>query len=430
MKAICFIAAALCLCSGTFAAPGNLAESCLSGDAFRKPLFEQETFRQEQYRWAATDATVLIPAPTFTFAGLSLGETLCDVRDGVPVRFRIQLYSRGHHGPLTDEAFLQKLRETRSAISDQLGNPGKENNRKTDPTRNSYNVGGWQWATPQLLVRMEYSVRPVGAKIRPTPEYLRLTLVPAQTAGAASAAQAPSRPPERRVQRQNGYTEIVGIPMVDQGRLGYCAPAAAARILAYYGHEELDQHQIAQWAKSDAEGGTNPEVMFKGIRRVLHDQYKINVRELLEMDVPDLRQLVNRYNTFAARKQKPTVVFPTGGVIYVNDLWKKFDGPTLREARCSNRNQLRQFETQIRASIDKGHPLLWSVFLGLIPENPPLPQSSGGHMRLIIGYGGSASAPEIVYTDTWGAGHERKTMSLADAFTITHGLRSVSPRLN
>jgi hypothetical protein len=62
-------------------------------------------------------------------------------------------------------------------------------------------------------------------------------------------------------------------------------------------------------------------------------------------------------------------------------------------------------------------PVLWGVTLGLYPE-PGLPQSGGGHMRLIIGY--NAKTHEILYSDTWGAGHELKRMGEDKAFAMTH----------
>ena len=46
-------------------------------------------------------------------------------------------------------------------------------------------------------------------------------------------------------------------------------------------------------------------------------------------------------------------------------------------------------------------------------------------MRLIIGY--NTATKEIVYSDSWGMGHEQKRMPLADAWTITNGLYSLQP---
>ena len=69
--------------------------------------------------------------------------------------------------------------------------------------------------------------------------------------------------------------------------------------------------------------------------------------------------------------------------------------------------------------------MLWSVRLGLVAEQPSLPQTSGGHMRLIIGY--NEKTGEILYSDSWGAGHEMKRMTLDHAFGITEGLCTVLP---
>jgi hypothetical protein len=47
-------------------------------------------------------------------------------------------------------------------------------------------------------------------------------------------------------------------------------------------------------------------------------------------------------------------------------------------------------------------------------------------MRLIIGY--NPNKKEILYSDSWGYGHELKRMPLDDAYTITTGLYTVDPR--
>jgi len=44
----------------------------------------------------------------------------------------------------------------------------------------------------------------------------------------------------------------------------------------------------------------------------------------------------------------------------------------------------------------------------------------GAHMRLIIGY--NENDGEILYTDSWGAGHELKRMDAEDALSITSGM--------
>ncbi len=45
------------------------------------------------------------------------------------------------------------------------------------------------------------------------------------------------------------------------------------------------------------------------------------------------------------------------------------------------------------------------------------------------GYNFSKKGDEqIIFSDSWGAGHERKTMPLKDAWAITTGIAVISPR--
>ena len=101
-------------------------------------------------------------------------------------------------------------------------------------------------------------------------------------------------------------------------------------------------------------------------------------------------------------------------------------GGGLRPARTKlNPAYMSRFEQDIENHIHRGIPLLWSVYLGLLPEEKLSPQARGGHMRLIIGY--DAKAKEVYYSDTWGGGHELKKMPLANAWTITDGLFTLEP---
>jgi hypothetical protein len=69
--------------------------------------------------------------------------------------------------------------------------------------------------------------------------------------------------------------------------------------------------------------------------------------------------------------------------------------------------------------------LPWTVYTGVFSEKPPL-KGGGPHMRMIIGYNTKSS--EIIYTDSWGAGHEKKRLSMEAAWTMTSGLYTVEPR--
>ena len=104
----------------------------------------------------------------------------------------------------------------------------------------------------------------------------------------------------------------------------------------------------------------------------------------------------------------------------------QMNGEVLRDARTKlNPAPMTRFEQNIENHIGRGIPLLWSVYLGLLPEERLSPQARGGHMRLIIGY--DAKTKVVYYSDTWGTGHELKKMPLANAWTITDGLFTLEP---
>ncbi len=84
-----------------------------------------------------------------------------------------------------------------------------------------------------------------------------------------------------------------------------------------------------------------------------------------------------------------------------------------------------KFKRTVMKFVQQGIPLPWTVYTGIFPENPPL-SGAGGHMRMIIGY--NAKTSMIIYSDTWGAGHEKKYMKTADAYTMTDGLYTIEPR--
>ena len=90
-------------------------------------------------------------------------------------------------------------------------------------------------------------------------------------------------------------------------------------------------------------------------------------------------------------------------------LLKKADPATLR-AVVADEGSCKRFIPKVKQFIDKGVPLVW-----MIP----------GHIRILIGY--NEAPGEIVYSDSWGKGHEKKTMSLAEAFMMTQALIVVRP---
>jgi hypothetical protein len=240
--------------------------------------------------------------------------------------------------------------------------------------------------------------------------------------GRGVAAARRSEVKERVRRADQGDVFLEGIPMVDQGMKGYCVCATAERVMRYYGID-VDQNELAKASGALTMGGTNPESMVKALRR-LGDRFSLAVTELISFDAAKFQKEVAAYNQ-VARKNKVPEVRLDGKVIVIQQVYSEMDPATLLEVRLKKTNDRAQFLNHVRSYVDKGAPLLWSVQLGLVPERPELPQASGGHMRLISGYNDKTG--EILYSDSWGAGHEAKRMPFDQAFGITTGLCAVLP---
>ncbi len=221
-----------------------------------------------------------------------------------------------------------------------------------------------------------------------------------------------------------GDVYLDGVPMVDQGQKGYCVCASMERVMRYYGID-VDQNEMAKAANTMA-SGTNPEAMFKALKK-LGGQFSMNVREHIDFDFKDFLKEIEVYNRVAKKNKVQEVFLPKAGnyVVDIGAVYESMDAATLKEVRLKHANEKTKFVKDVSDLIDKGSPALWGVELGFADETPALPQKRGGHMRLIIGYNSKTS--EIIYTDSWGAGHEFKHMSVDDAFSITQGLYSVTP---
>jgi hypothetical protein len=113
-----------------------------------------------------------------------------------------------------------------------------------------------------------------------------------------------------------------------------------------------------------------------------------------------------------------------GNFIDVGRIYGAMDFEVLKEARTKSKADVSRFQRAVQSHIDAGIPLLWSVQLGLSKE-PGIPQNAGGHMRLIIGY--NTMTQEILFSDSWGAGHELKRIPALDAWAITTGMTTIEP---
>ncbi len=190
-------------------------------------------------------------------------------------------------------------------------------------------------------------------------------------------------------------------------------------MLRFY-ERPVDQHELASIANSSAALGTTPEGMLNALKALV-PRFKVRVRTHFDWDVRGFIAMVEDYNREARKAKRAWIQL--GQMIDLGEVYRAMDSAVLKEARLREKADLGRFQRDIRSRIDAGIPLLWSVVLGVLPEEKTSPQAFGGHMRLIIGY--NDRTRETLYSDSWGAGHECKRMTLDDAWVKTTGLYSI-----
>jgi hypothetical protein len=320
-------------------------------------------------------------------------EAIIDFKDGKFLGITISIFNRGDGGSISDEDFRNRTKLVGQHLGKELA--VRPTRREAKPTQGML-TEGYIWISARGKAVLENNPK---ERSNGKVEFLRMRLAKRDAEGAYEAATQTrsaasvrlSDLPRNVARRSDGSVFIDGIPMVDQGAKGYCAVASAQRLFEYYGIPS-DMHQLALIAGSDPNAGTN--------------SMAIN-RELGSID----HLFKTRFECLAVAGQRGSGLFELKDERYVGD-------------PITEKN----FYQMIQKSVDAGIPLLWGLTVGQFAEDPPLKmQSSGGHMRMIIGY--NEADNRLIFSDSWGAGHEFKTMDFSDAYKATHGLFSMKPIL-
>jgi hypothetical protein len=395
----------------------------LDQEAFQKATpdlpFEWTSNLKDSARAASRKGMTLFGRPVYEVVARFDGKKLSVVS--------VNFYARGDAGDLIEPAFEKLRTETIDTLSKATGQKPME--RGKDPT-SAVKAEGMLWSTAksQYLLESSYTREVKSRNIPFRAEFVRLEVRPAAQKQGLIATSLSSGKREKfnglahvKKDTASGDVWLGDVPMVDQGQKGYCVVASTERVMRYYGGD-VDANELAQTANSDAEGGTSSLAMRAALKKIAA-RLKVRVREHESIEVKEVLDMIKDYNRNAKKSGVAEVPDP-GYMIDVGMIYGAMKGPVLKEARTKNKSDMSRFQRDVQSHIDAGIPLLWSVQLGLLPE-PGLPQAGGGHMRLIIGY--NTKTKEILYSDSWGAGHELKRMSADDAWTITTQLVTIEP---
>lgn len=408
----------LSLAASTLAAEKDAKHPTLDPIVFDEGLWtktlEQLKGEASGFAWLSSDKAGLRAGPeTFTLLGKSVGEVVVRGRDGKATDATVSLFNRGDDGEIRFDSFNQRMNEWKLALDEELA--VRSEVRKP---QGAVALQGWMWRKGDTAVLLEGSVN----RSEKRAEFIRLRF-----ASVAAAKNAPREMARRGSFAQNvkkddaGFTWIEGIPMVDQGQKGYCVVASIERVTRYFG-AEMDQHEMAQLANTDA-GGTSGDEMEKAFQKVTG---KVHLRTLkhIEFDQRQMEKDIRGYNRAAKSAGVKTFDYdPDRYLISPQHFWSVAHKETFRDMKRTQ-GGYDHFNRKIKEYVDQGIPLCWTLFLGMFKEDG-LPQTYGGHMRLIIGY--NEATEEIYYTDSWGAGHEKKKMRADEAYCMTMALYSMVP---
>jgi hypothetical protein len=343
-----------------------------------------------------------------------------DFKKGSLGMVTISLWNKGDSDDIGEKFFNAIVSQTSESLTGRLGVKPQDLGKDKASASKAMRV---RWELPQTVVQLEYSSdKKSGYPFQG--EFIRLRLVPKVktalgTDANANVAQVSLGKLVDRVKKTDkGDVYIDAMPMVDQGEKGYCALATSERVFKYYGIQ-CDQHDLAQAAGAGSYG-TSPEELQEALHK-LQTKFKVRVKDVIHWDFKDYQKFTETYNREAkkagVRQCPPNYFLAT---------FRGLDPKALRETRGKG-GAYDKFHKSIVDATSQGVPLLWGLELGVYPENgEPALQDGGGHMRLIIGY--NEKTEEVIFTDSWGAGHEVKRMNMRDAQAVTNGLYIIEPQ--
>lgn len=411
----------------------------------------------------------------FQLKGDDVGEVLVNFKDGKVASAAISVMNKGDEDDIISQGdFNTAVKKVRDTLGGASG--VKEEARRKEELL-SANSDGAVWRGKKALYIGEWLFLKEKREevdgwiwtIKAHGEFVRIRIMPPQVQLGVQLSRirtTVSRPVlASRVKREGNTKAIIeGIPMVDQGSKGYCAVASFERVLRHYG-ADVDMHDLANAAETY--GGTNPQKMKTAIQRMAQ-RLSLRTREIVFLKQKQYEILFKNYNIAARKEGTDTVDMDDLKNGYID--WKQVDPATLRKFRAAGPEFL-AFKKAVADNINKGIPIMWALQLGMFWEDKieesyeanryavnkdkggdddeddisrkfaedrkkeieemrskgkrPPAYMMGGHMRLIVGYDGRYG--RVYYTDSWGPGHELKSMPIDEAWAVTLALWALEP---
>jgi hypothetical protein len=264
-----------------------------------------------------------------------------------------------------------------SGLRRLFGNPKPVSLGRFQATRES--AQRWDWKGSSFLL-VDQPGEYVALRILPT------AVLDDQDSARKAFAAAKGRIAECVERRANGDVVVGDLPMVDQGRKGYCVPATFERLLRYYGLPG-DMNLLAMAGKTRAGGGTSVSAIEGAVQSVVYDAGGTISPRNFSGSILEIKPLID-----AGRP-----------LIFAHYSTEEFNKRV--NERMARRIAVTNWDD-------------WAgKFLPAFKKGPPLrPDPMWGHVCLIIGY--NEKTREIAISDSWGPQATERWMTEEEARQI------------
>jgi hypothetical protein len=229
----------------------------------------------------------------------------------------------------------------------------------------------------------------------PRGEYVTLRIVPTEGLDEAGVERVHRRDLLERLagrveRRPNGDVTITDIPMVDQGPKGYCVPATWERVLRYTGIP-ADMYILAMAGNTNVGGGTSTAAIMGGAKQLVQRYGRRINSERGKLSINNIARSIDKgiplmWSMFSTDEFNNIANSRTKERASVVD-WEEWNSETLAPARRNARNMKK-------------------------------PRDSG-HVCMIIGY--NAKTGEIAVSDSWGPGYAERWVLVEEAEAVSQG---------
>jgi len=356
----------------------------------RKVTSSEFTSKFGKFKWGGVNKRVAVSKSSSLFDYKVLEAIAYFNTEEKLLRLDSWVYNRGDQGVISQEKFEKMYEDLLSKLTEYFKTKPKKSgiSGATRSTAYTFKVSG----SEEVSLLVGFEKRPF------RPDFIALVM---RNHGRNDRVRGSSEAKKMVEKSSNGDVIVTKIPMIDQGPKGYCVPATLARIGQHYG-VDISMHEIAMIAHSSSGGGTSPTLAMQSLKKK-YSRVKLKIKDI-SVKFPGVYKRSG--NSLRAISQS--------------------EAKALSQKIEDDDRNLKKFRSEVKKQIDKGLIIAWSMVVGLLPENGKrVPQSGGGHMRMIMGY--NTEKDEIIFSDSWGKGHEVKRISAKSAFIVSSGLYEIIP---